>query len=434
MDFRPSDRVEQLRERVEAFMAEHVQPVEMEAIEALDAEVRPGVAYPRILIELRERAKDEGLWNLFMADERHGVGLTNWEYGILCEQMGRSLVAPMVFNCAAPDTGNAEILAEHGTEEHRQRWLGPLLEGEIRSCFSMTEPEHAGSDPTVMSTKAVRDGDEWVIDGHKWFTSGAVGASVAIVMAVTDPDAAPHKRASMILVPLDAPGFNLVRPISVMGHDGGPGHCEIRYESCRVPADNLLGGQGAGFTIAQDRLGPGRIHHCMRAIGVAERALQAMCERAIDREAFGGRLAEKQFVQDFIAKSRIEIDGARLMVLHAAWKMDTEGKRAARQDISMIKVVAANVMMDVLDRAIQVHGALGVSDDTPLAMAWRQGRWLRLADGPDEVHKMVIALRELKRAHAGREAAGAGANGDGTAEAAAEAPAPAAGDPAAAAG
>jgi acyl-CoA dehydrogenase len=316
---------------------------------------------------------------------------------MLCEAMGRSLVAPMAFNCSAPDTGNAEILVDHGTPEQKGRWLRPLLEGEIRSCFSMTEPETSGSDPTGLKGRAVLDGDEWVIDAHKWFTSGAVGASVAIAMVVTDPDAAPHQRASMILVPTDTPGFNLVRPVSVMGHDGGPGHCEIRYENCRVPKENLLGEQGAGFLIAQDRLGPGRIHHCMRAIGAAERAIELMCRRANERKAFGGPLAEKQFVQDFIAKSRIETDGARLMVLHAAWKMDTEGKRAARQEISMTKVVAANVVMDVLDRAIQVHGALGVSDDTPLAMMWRSLRMLRLADGPDEVHKMVIALRELNR-------------------------------------
>jgi acyl-CoA dehydrogenase len=413
MDFALSPRVEALRDRVTAFMAEHVEPVEAEALRALDEEVRPGVAYPEVLVELRARAKAEGLWNLFMPDERHGVGLANWEYGVLCEQMGRSLVAPLVFNCSAPDTGNIEILAEHGTDEQRERWLDPLLEGEIRSCFSMTEPELAGSDPTNLATRAVQEGGEWVIDGHKWFTSGAVGAEVAIVMAVTDPDAQPHRRASMILVPLDASGFNLVRPVSVMGHEGGPGHCEIRYEGCRVPAANLLGERGRGFQIAQDRLGPGRIHHCMRAIGAAERALGLMCARAIEREAFGGPLAEKQFVQDFIARSRIEIDAARLMVLHAAWKMDTAGKRAARQEISEIKVVAANVYMDVLDRAIQVHGALGVSDDLPLALMWRQGRWLRLADGPDEVHKMAIALRELRGAKArlDEETAAAGADG-----------------------
>jgi len=397
VDFTPSPRVEELRGRIEAFAEEHVYPVERETLIALDEEVCPGVPYPQILVELRERAKAEGLWNLFLPGEEHGGGLTNWEYGMLCEVMGRSLVTPMVFNCSAPDTGNLEILLEHGTEEQKQRWAQPLLEGDIRSCFSMTEPDTSGSDPTGLRGRAELDGDEWVINAHKWFTSGAMGADIAIAMVVTDPDAAPHKRASMILVPTDAPGFNLVRPVPVMGHDGGPGHCEIRYEDCRVPADNLLGERGAGFAVAQDRLGPGRIHHCMRAIGAAERALELMCRRANSRESFGGKLADKQFVQDFIAKSRIEIDGARLMVLHAAWKMDTVGKRAARQEISMIKVVAANVCMDVIDRAIQVHGALGVSDDTPLALMWRQLRMLRLADGPDEVHKMVIALRELNR-------------------------------------
>jgi acyl-CoA dehydrogenase len=406
MDFAPSPEVEALRERVRSFIAEHVDPVEDEVMRALDDEVRPGVPYPGILVELRERARDDGLWNLFMPGTEHGAGLSNLDYGLLCEDMGRNLVAPFVFNCSAPDTGNMEILAEHGSDEQRERWLRPLLDGDIRSCFSMTEPDTAGSDPTGLESHAELDGDEWVIDAHKWYTSGANGAAVSIAMVVTEPEAPPHKRASMILVPTDAPGFNAVRPVSVMGHDAGPGHWEVRYEGCRVPRDNVLGERGQGFVIAQDRLGPGRIHHCMRAIGGAERAFDMMCRRALERSAFGGPLGEKQFVQDFIARSRMEIDGARLMVMHAAWKMDAAGKRAARQEISMIKVVAANVFMDVLDRAIQVHGALGVSDDTPLATMWRQGRWLRLADGPDEVHKMVIALRELKRAGAAQETDG----------------------------
>jgi acyl-CoA dehydrogenase len=398
MDFEITPRVEELRERVRAFMDEHVYPVELEVMRALDQEVGAGKPYPEILVEIRARARQDGLWNLFMPDERYGAGLGNWEYGVLCEEMGRSpAVAPMAFNCSAPDTGNMEILAEHGTDEQRQEWLEPLLDGEIRSCFSMTEPEVSGSDPTTLQTRAELDGDEWVIDGHKWFTSGAVGASVAIVMCVTDSDAHPYARASMILVPTDNPGFDLVRPVSVMGHAGGPGHCEIRYEGCRVPASSLLGEQGGGFVIAQDRLGPGRIHHCMRAIGTAERAIELMCRRANARETFGGKLAEKQFVQDFVARSRMEVDQARLLTLKAAWQMDTEGKRAARQTISMIKVVAANVVMDVLDRAIQVHGALGMSDDTPLAWMWRFSRMLRVADGPDEVHKVVIARRELHR-------------------------------------
>jgi acyl-CoA dehydrogenase len=290
-----------------------------------------------------------------------------------------------------------EILAEYGTPEQKEQWLQPLLNDHVRSCFSMTEPETAGSDPTGLATRAELEGDEWVINGHKWFTSGYNGASMAIAMVVTDPDAAPHKRASMIVVPIDTPGFTGVRPVPVMGHDEGPGHWEVLYEDVRVPEASLLGPRGEGFAIAQARLGPGRIHHCMRAIGSAERAFEMMCRRAHDREAFGGKLADKQFIQDFIAKSRMEIDSARLMVLHAAWKMDTEGKRAARQEISMIKVIAAQMHQEVLDRAMQVHGALGMSDDTPLAAMWRQGRWLRIADGPDEVHKMVIALRELNR-------------------------------------
>jgi acyl-CoA dehydrogenase len=408
VDFNPSPRVEELRERIRAFLDAHVYPVEMEALQALDDEVRPGVPYPQILVEIRERARSEGLWNLFMGDERYGPGLLNWEYGLLCEEMGRSpAIAGMAFNCAAPDTGNMEILAEHGTDAQKERWLQPLLDGEIRSCFSMTEPEVSGSDPTTLQTTAVLEDGEWVINGHKWFTSGAVGADVAIAMVVTDPDAHRYARASMILVPIDNPGFDLVRPVPVMGHSGGPGHCEIRYTDCRVPEANLLGPRQAGFAIAQDRLGPGRIHHCMRAIGTCERAIEMMCRRANTRETHGGKLASKQFIQDFVAKSRMETDQARLLTLLAAWRMDTEGKKAARREISMIKVVAANVVMDVLDRAIQTHGALGMSDDTPLAGMWRFSRMLKVADGPDEVHKMVIARRELNHWAKQAEAEGA---------------------------
>jgi acyl-CoA dehydrogenase len=418
MDFSLSPEVETLRDRIRGFCEEHVYPHELEAMRALDSEVtmETRVAYPEILLEIRAKAREEGLWNLFIPDERYGTGLSNLEYGVLCEEMGRSpAIAPMAFNCSAPDTGNMEILAEHGTEEQKDRWLRPLLDGEIRSCFSMTEPEVSGSDPTTLQTRAVLDGDEWVINGHKWFTSGAVGASVAIAMVVTDPDAHQYARASMILVPTDNPGFNLVRPVPVMGHDGGPGHCEILYEDCRVPASSLLGPRQAGFVIAQDRLGPGRIHHCMRAIGSAERAIEMMCQHAVKREAFGSKLSEKQFIQDFVAKSRMEIEQARLLTLYAAWKMDTMGKREARREISMIKVVAANVVMDVLDRAIQTHGSLGMSDDTPLASMWRFSRMLRIADGPDEVHKMVVARRELNR-WAQREGDGASANGAGEAK------------------
>jgi acyl-CoA dehydrogenase len=398
MDFEPTAEVAALRERVLDFMDAEIYPAERELTEALDDEVGPGVPYPTNLAAVRGRAREAGLWNLFMPDERFGPGLKNWEYGLLCEEMGRSpIAAPMAFNCSAPDTGNMEILAEHGSAEQQERWLEPLLEGRIRSCFSMTEPEVSGSDPTLLRGRAVLDGDEWVIDAHKWYTSGAVGADLAIAMVVTDPDAPMHARASMICVPTDAPGYELVRPIPVMGHDKGPGHCEIRYTACRVPEANLLGERGAGFAIAQDRLGPGRIHHCMRAIGTAERAHEMMCRRANERHAFGGPLADKQFVQESIAVSRMEIDQARLLTLYAAWKMDTEGKRAARQSISAIKVVAANMVMNVLDRAIQIHGSLGMTDDTVLAPMWRFSRMLRLADGPDEVHKMVLARRELNR-------------------------------------
>ena len=396
MDFNPSPRVEELRGRILEFMEQHVYPVEGKLGHELDL-IGPGVAYPPTMAEIRRKARAAGLWNLFLPDSEYGAGLTNAEYGLLCEIMGRSLIAPQAFNCHAPDTGNIEILAEFGTGAQKKRWLEPLLAGEIRSCFSMTERDVAGSDPTLIQTRAVRDGDDWVINGRKWFTSGAIGASVAIAMVVTDPEQSSHMRASMILVPTDTPGFNIVRPISVMGHTGGGGHCEILYEDCRVPVTNTLGPVGGGFMIAQSRLGPGRIHHCMRAIGGAERALELMCKRANSRVAFGEPLANKQFVQEMIATSRMEIDQARLLTLYAAWKMDTIGKKQARQEISMIKVVAANLYMRVLDRAIQVHGSLGVTDDLPLAVMWRQGRALRLADGPDEVHKQVIARRELAR-------------------------------------
>jgi acyl-CoA dehydrogenase len=394
MDFEPSDKVKLLAEQIERFMDEYVYPNEVEAraqIEGYEG------ADPPLMQELRAKAHGLGLWNLFLPDAEHGAGLANLEYAPLCEIMGRSPIAPRVFNCNAPDTGNMEILAEFGTPAQKQQWLQPLLDGEIRSCFSMTEPEVSGADPTGLRTRAVRDGDEWVIDGHKWYTSGAWGASIAIVMAVTDPGAPPHQRASQILVPTDAPGFELLRRVSVMGHAGGPGHCEIRYDGCRVPYENLLGPEHGGFVIAQARLGPGRIHHCMRAIGMAERAFEIMCRHANSRVAFGGPIGEKQFVQEWVATSRMEIEQARLLVLHAAWKMDTYGKKAARQEISLIKVVVPNMLMQVLDRTIQCLGSLGMSDDTPVAAMWREGRSLRIADGPDEVHKMVVARRELKR-------------------------------------
>lgn len=396
MDFSLNPQVADLRQRLTAFMDEYVYPNEKLAGEQARA-AGDEHAEPPIVRELKQKAKAQGLWNLFMPDPQYGAGLKNWEYGILCEVMGRSPMAPRIFNCNAPDTGNMEILAEFGTAEHKQRWLAPMLAGEIRSCFSMTEPETAGSDPTLLRTRAVRQGDHYVINGHKWFSTGAYGAAFAIVMAVTDPDAPPHRRATQIIVPAGTPGFNLVRPVPVMGHTGGGGHGEIMFQDCRVPATNALGAEGAGFAIAQARLGPGRIHHCMRSIGAAERALELMCRRANSRYTHGSLLADKGIIQTWIADSRIEIDSARLLVLHAAWKMDTVGKKEARQEIAMIKVAVPNVMMTVLDRAIQLHGAMGVSDDTPIARMWRDGRSMRIADGPDEVHKMTIARRELRK-------------------------------------
>jgi acyl-CoA dehydrogenase len=396
LDFELSDQAKVIEGQIERFMDEHIYPAERIVWEQVQEAGDDG-SDPPILVELRAKAKEYGLWNLFLPDEEWGAGLSNLEYTPLCEIMGRSPIAPRVFNCQAPDTGNAEILAEFGTEEQKKRWLEPLLEGDIRSCFSMTEPEVSGADPTKLQCLALQDGDEYVINGHKWFTSGGVGAAFAIVMAVTDPDGAPHARTSQIIVPTDAPGFDLVRSVSVMGHSGGPGHSEIRYEDCRVPVTNRLGPEHSGFMIAQARLGPGRIHHCMRAIGMAERGFEIMCRNANSREVQGGLLRDKQYIHDWVAKSRMEIDQARLLTLYAAWKMDRYGKREARQEISMIKVVVPNTMMRVLDRVIQSLGALGVSDDTVVAGMWRNGRSLRIADGPDEVHKTVIARRELKR-------------------------------------
>ena len=405
MDFEPTDRCKELLERVRAFMDEHVYPNEREAEAALDREVDRDRAFPEVLVELRARAKAEGLWNLFLPNPEYGPGLTNVEYGTLCEEMGRAtIVAAYCFNCQPPDSGNMEILVEHATPEQRSRWLEPLLEGDIRSCYSMTEPETAGSDPTGLACRAELDGSDWVINGRKWWTTNALGASVAIVMAVTDPDAPKHQRATMILVPTDAPGFNLVRPLHNHGHAAGPGHWEIAYEDCRVPAEAAtLGARQAGFKIAQDRLGPGRIHHCMRCIGVAERALELMCQRAKSREMFGTPLADRQFVQDFIATSRAEIDGARLITQRAAWKLDQVGNRLAREELSITKLVVPAMALGVVDRAIQVWGGAGVSEDTPLAGMYRYNRMLRIGDGADEVHKQVIARMELAKVEAREE-------------------------------
>jgi acyl-CoA dehydrogenase len=395
MEFGISEEGKIIEDQVVRFLNEKIIPAENTIIEE-SHDVSNGVDTPTMKA-LRAEAKSLGLWNLYLPDKEWGAGVSNHDYSVLCEHMGRSPVASRVFNCNAPDTGNAEIMAEFGTDDQKEKWLKPLLEGEIRTCFSMTEPDTSGADPTGLRTQAVRDGDEWVINGHKWFTSGAIGARYAIAMVVTNPKGNPHERASMIIVPTDAPGFDLIRPVSVMGHTGGGGHCEIQYNDCRVPVTNLLGPEHGGFMIAQARLGPGRIHHCMRAVGMAERAFEIMCRHANQRETRGGKLADKQFVQEWIATSRMEIDQARLLTQYAAWKMDTAGKENARQELSMTKVVVPNMMMDVLDRVIQCLGALGVSDDTPVAAMWRNGRALRIADGPDEVHKMVIARRELKR-------------------------------------
>jgi len=396
MDFEQSEKVKEIVRQLERFMDENVYPAEHVAMEQVEASGNPH-HMPEIIKQLQAKAKKIGLWNLFLPDEEHGAGLTNLEYAPLAEIMGRSGIASRIFNCAAPDTGNMEILAEFGNDAQKKKFLQPLLDGKIRSCFSMTEPEISSADPTQLQTLAKRDGDEYVLNGHKWFTSGAIGSEFAIVMAVTDPSAPPHQRASMILVPTATPGFKIVRAVSVMGHTGGGGHCEIRYEDCRVPVENRLGPEGAGFAIAQARLGPGRIHHCMRCIGGSQRAYEIMVDYAATRKVGGDPLGTKQFIQEFIATSKMEIDQARLFTLYTAWKMDTVGKKEAAQEISMVKVIAANLLMNVCDRAIQTMGSLGVTDDTPVAAMWRHGRGLRIADGPDEVHKMVIARRELKR-------------------------------------
>jgi acyl-CoA dehydrogenase len=349
--------------------------------------------------ELKAEARRRGLWNLFLPNAKWGAGLSNLDYAPLCELMGKSLLTAEATNCAAPDTGNMEILAEFGTPEQQDEWLVPLLNGEIRSCFAMTEPWVASSDATNIQSRIERDGDGYTINAHKWWTSGAASdrCKVAILMGVSNPDADPYHRHSMILVPLDAPGVKIVRTLPVFGHDAGGGHCETLYDNVRVPASYMLGEEGGGFAIAQARLGPGRIHHCMRAIGLAERALELLCQRAQLRSPFGRTLAEQGVVQDRVAESRIEIEQARLLTLKAAWLMDTVGNKGARFEIAAIKVVAARVATNVIDRAIQVFGGAGVSDDWPLAAMYTHARTLHLVDGPDEVHKQQIARRELRQ-------------------------------------
>jgi acyl-CoA dehydrogenase len=399
VDFAFSPRVEELRAGLLDFMETHVFPAERVYREQVDASGDPHF-HPQVMEELKAEARARGLWNLFLPDARWGAGLTNLDYAPLAEITGRSpSVAPEALNCSAPDTGNMEILAEFGTPEQQEQWLHPLLEGEIRSSFAMTEPDVASSDATNLRMPIERRGDELVLNGRKWFISGAVSdrCRVAIVMGVTSPDADPHRRHSLVLVPLDTPGLQVVRAIPLFGYRSGGGEAELLFEDVRVPATNLLGDEGAGFAIAQARLGPGRIHHCMRAIGMAERAFDLMCERAIKRAAFGKPLAEQGVIREWIAQSRMEIEQARLLVLKAAWLMDTVGKEGARFEISAIKVVAARMAAWVIDRAIQVHGAAGVSDDFPLAELYVAARTLRIVDGPDEVHTMVIARRELQK-------------------------------------
>jgi acyl-CoA dehydrogenase len=397
MLFALSARASDLHKRLTAFMDAHVYPSEATYRAQLEAD---RWRLPPVVEELKVRARAAGLWNLFLPESDLGAGLTNLEYAPLCEVMGRVPWAPEVFNCSAPDTGNMEVLVRYGTPEQKQLWLRPLLDGAIRSCFAMTEPDVASSDATNICARIERRGDEYVLNGRKWWTSGAGDprCKLAIFMGKTDPAALVHQQQSMILVPMDAPGVTIKRLLTVFGYDDAPhGHAEVIFEDVRVPEANLLLGEGRGFEIAQGRLGPGRIHHCMRLIGLAERALEAMCRRVQKRVAFGHPLAEQGTIRAAVAESRIEIEQARLLTLKAAYLMDTAGNKAARGEIAMIKVVAPNMALRVLDRAIQAHGGAGVSSDFGLASAWAAARTLRLADGPDEVHREAIARLELRR-------------------------------------
>jgi acyl-CoA dehydrogenase len=403
MDFAYSDRVEALQSRLERFMAEHVYPNERrfhEEVEANRAKGNPWVP-TKLIEELKPKARAEGLWNLFLPrSPRAPEGLSNLEYAPLCEIMGRVHWAPEVFNCSAPDTGNMETLERYGTEEQKRKWLDPLLAGEIRSAFLMTEPDVASSDATNIQCRIEKAGADYVVNGRKWWSSGAGDprCKLFIVMGKTDPGVAKHAQQSMILVPREAPGVKILRPLSIFGYDDAPhGHMDIGLENVRVPASSMLLGEGRGFEIAQGRLGPGRIHHCMRLIGVAERALELMCKRSLARVTFGKAVAERTVTQERIAEARIMIDSARLLVLNAAHRMDTVGNKAARGEIAMIKVLAPNVACKVLDWAIQVHGGGGMSDDFPLAYMYAHSRTLRFADGPDEVHRNAIAKLELSR-------------------------------------
>jgi acyl-CoA dehydrogenase len=396
MDFQPSERCTEYKERLSAFMDEHVYPAE-ETYERQLRESGDPHHQPAVMEELKRRAREAGLWNMFLPDPERGAGLSNSEYAPLAEILGRSHIASEACNCSAPDTGNMEVLHQFATPAQSERWLTPLLEGEIRSSFAMTEPEVASSDATNIALRIEREGEEYVLNGRKWWISGALHphCRIMIVMGKTAPDGPRHRQQSQILVPLDTPGVSILRGLPVFGYQDQEGHAEILFEDVRVPASNLIAGEGDGFMIAQARLGPGRIHHCMRSLGAAERALQSMCQRAVSRVTFGEPLAARANIQDWIAESRIEIEMARLLTLKAAWLMDTVGNRHARTEIAAIKVAAPNVALKVIDRAIQVHGGGGVSDDHTLAWAYAHLRTLRLADGPDEVHKLSIARREL---------------------------------------
>ena len=404
MGFELNEKTKTVQRRLQEFMDANIYPNEKRFHDEIEHDRwKP----TRIVEELKVKARAAGLWNLFLPNDERGAGLTNLEYAPLCEIMGRSHMAPEVFNCSAPDTGNMEVLARYGTVEQKEKWLAPLLAGEIRSCFSMTEPDVASSDATNIGASIVKSGNEYVINGRKWWSSGAGDprCKISIFMGKTDPAAAPHKQQSMILVPMDAPGLKIVRMLSVYGYDHAPhGHAEIEFKNVRVPASNMLLGEGRGFEIAQGRLGPGRIHHCMRCIGAAERALETMCARVESRVAFGKPLAEQGTIRADIAASRMEIEQARLLTLKAAHMMDTVGNKAARAEIAMIKVVAPTIALRVLDRAIQAHGGAGVSQDTFLASTWAMIRTLRLADGPDEVHIESIAKLELAKPGKGKSA------------------------------
>ena len=403
MDFAYSNKTRDLQERLTAFMQANVYPAEAVFHAEVAANRKAGNPWKptRIVDSLKEKAHREGLWNLFLPESEYGAGLTNLEYAPLCEIMGRSVIGPESFNCSAPDTGNMEVLVRYGTPEQKKKWLEPLLAGEIRSAFAMTEPDVASSDATNIQASVIRDGNDYVINGRKWWTTGAPDprCKILIFMGKNAPDGHDkHKSQSMILVPIDAPGVKLIRALTVFGDDDAPhGHGEFEFKNVRVPASNLLLGEGRGFEIAQGRLGPGRIHHCMRVIGVAERALEMMCRRTQERVTFGKPVSERTVTLERIANARIMIDQARLLVLHAAWKMDAEGNKAARKEIAMIKVAAPNMALQVIDWAIQAYGAAGVSDDFALAAMYAHARTLRLADGPDEVHRNQIGTLELRR-------------------------------------